>query len=206
MLHRKNILKLMAVPVIAPVLAMIAILSTAPAQKAVAEEVTYLLPAPPFLPAFGPWMLAQARGYYAAEGLNVKFQTARGGVDVAKQVGAGNAVIGGGIGDTPIIVRPNGIPVKAVAVLGGRSLMQLVTRADGPIKTLKDLKGKTITALSLQDTTYYALLGMLASAGLSKNDVKAQGAGPVGVWKLFLAGKADYFSKDSESTDAFDFR
>ena len=32
---------------------------------------------------------------------------------------------------------------------------------------------------------------MLASAGLSKNDVKAQGAGPVGVWKLFLAGKAD---------------
>ena len=160
-------------------------------QKATAEEVTYLLPAPPFLPAFGPWMLAQARGYYKAEGLKVKFQTARGGVDVAKQVGAGNAVIGGGIGDTSIIVRPNGIPVKAVAVLGGKSLMQLVTRADGPIKTLKDLKGKTITALSLQDTTYYGLLGMLASVGLTKNDVKAQGAGPVGVWKLFIAGKSD---------------
>ena len=160
-------------------------------QKAAAEEVTYLLPAPPFLPAFGPWMLAQARGYYKAEGLKVKFQTARGGVDVAKQVGAGNAVIGGGIGDTSIIVRPNGIPVKAVAVLGGKSLMQLVTRADGPIKTLKDLKGKTITALSLQDTTYYGLLGMLASVGLTKNDVKAQGAGPVGVWKLFIAGKSD---------------
>ena len=47
-------------------------------QKATAEEVTYLLPAPPFLPAFGPWMLAQARGYYKAEGLKVKFQTARG--------------------------------------------------------------------------------------------------------------------------------
>jgi ABC-type nitrate/sulfonate/bicarbonate transport system substrate-binding protein len=86
-------------------------------QKAQAEDVTYLLPAPPFLPAFAPWMLAKARGYYKDEGLNVKFQTARGGVDVAKQVGAGNAVIGGGLGDTPVIVRPNGIPVKAVAVL-----------------------------------------------------------------------------------------
>ena len=27
--------------------------------------------------------------------------------------------------------------------------------------------------------------------GLTKNDVKAQGAGPVGVWKLFIAGKSD---------------
>jgi NitT/TauT family transport system substrate-binding protein len=187
MLHQNKLLKLLAVPVLAVGI----LLASAPTQKALAEDVTYLLPAPAFLPAFGPWMLAKARGYYKAEGLNVKFQPARGGVDVAKQVGAGNAVIGGGIGDTPIIVRPNGIPVKAVAVLGGRSLMQLVTRNDRGIKTLKDLKGKTITALSLKDTTYYALLGMLASAGLTKNDVKAQGAGPVGVWKLFLAGKAD---------------
>jgi NitT/TauT family transport system substrate-binding protein len=160
-------------------------------QHAQAEDVTYLLPAPPFLPAFGPWMLAQAKGYYRAEGLNVTFQTARGGVDVAKQVGAGNAVIGGGIGDTPIIVRPNGIPVKAVAVLGAGSLAQLVVPADSGINGPGDLKGKTITALSLQDTTYYALLGMLASAGLTRHDVNAQGAGPAGVWKLFVAGKAD---------------
>ncbi|MBT7954335.1 MAG: ABC transporter substrate-binding protein [Rhodospirillaceae bacterium] len=187
MLHQNKLLKLLAVPV----LAVGTLIATAPAQTVAAKDITYLLPAPGFLPAFAPWMLALGNGYYKAEGLNVKFQTARGGVDVAKQVGAGNAVVGGGLGDTPIIVRPNGIPVKAVAVLGGRSLMQLVTRNDRGIKTLKDLKGKTITALSLQDTTYYALLGMLATAGLTKNDVKAQAAGPVGVWKLFLAGKAD---------------
>jgi len=162
-------------------------------QKAAmaAEDITYLLPAPAFLPAFGPWVLAKARGYYAAEGLNVTFQAARGGVDVAKQVGAGNAVVGGGIGDTPIIVRANGIPVKAVAVLGGHSLMQLVAHADRGINGPADLKGKTVTTLSYQDTTYYALLGMLAKVGLNKNDVNIQGAGPAGVWKLFLAGKAD---------------
>ena len=39
-----------------------------------------LLPAPGTLPAFGPWMLAQAKGYYKAEGLDVKFVAARGGV------------------------------------------------------------------------------------------------------------------------------
>ncbi len=155
------------------------------------EEVTYLLPAPTFLPAFGPWMLADARGYYAEEGLKVTFQSAKGGVDVAKQVGAGNADIGGGIGDTPIIVRANGIPVKAVAVLGGRALTQLVATEESGIKGPADLKGKVVTTLSYQDTTYYALLGALSTAGLTKNDVQIQAAGPAGVWKLFVAGEAD---------------
>ena len=81
------------------------------------EEVTFLLPAPEAQVAFAPWMLARSRGYYAAEGLKVTFQPGRGGVDVAKQVGAGNAAIGGAFGDTPIVVRAQGVPVKAVAVL-----------------------------------------------------------------------------------------
>jgi NitT/TauT family transport system substrate-binding protein len=156
-----------------------------------AEAVTYLLPAPVSLPAFGPFVVAQQRGYFKAEGLEVTFQTGKGGVDVAKQVGAGNAVIGGGIGDTSIIVRPNGVPVKAVAVLGGGALMQLVMDKDKGLKTVKDLKGKTITVLAYQDTTFFALLGMLASQGMTKNDVNAQAAGPVNVWKLFLSGQAE---------------
>ena len=92
--------------------------SQAQAPSANPQEITYLLPAPAILPAFGPWMLAQAKGYYAQEGLNVKFVSGRGGVDVAKQIGAGNAVSGGAIGDTPIFARGQGIPVKAVAVMG----------------------------------------------------------------------------------------
>ena len=155
------------------------------------QDVIYLLPAPATLPAFGPWMLAQQRGYFEAEGLKVTFQVARGGVDVAKMVGAGNATIGGAIGDTPIMVRANGIPVKAVAVLGGRSLMQLVINKDKGINTIADLRGKTITTLAFQDTTYFALLGMLSTVGLSKNDVNAQAVGPANIYKLFLAGQAD---------------
>ncbi|MBP6851955.1 MAG: ABC transporter substrate-binding protein [Rhodoferax sp.] len=159
-------------------------------QAQALQEITYLLPAPGTLPAFGPWMLAQAKGYYKAEGLDVKFVTARGGVDVAKQVGAGNAVIGGAIGDTPIIARAQGIPVKAVAVLGSGSLMQLVTHKDERIESPRELKGKTVTVLAYTDTTYYALLGMLSKVGLTKNDVTIQAAGPAGVWQQFAAKKA----------------
>jgi NitT/TauT family transport system substrate-binding protein len=152
--------------------------------------VTYLLPAPGTLPAFGPWMLAQAKGYYEKEGLKVSFVTARGGVDVAKQIGAGNAVIGGAIGDTPIIARAQGIPVKAVAVLGSGSLTQLVSHKDERIESPRELKGKTVTVLAYTDTTYYALLGMLSKVGLTKNDVTIQAAGPAGVWQQFAAKKA----------------
>jgi len=160
------------------------------AAHAQLQEITYLLPAPGTLPAFGPWMIAQAKGYYAKEGLNVKFVTGRGGVDVAKQIGAGNAVIGGAIGDTPIIARSQGIPVKAVAVLGAGSLTQLVTHKDEKIESPRELKGKTVTVLAYTDTTYYALLGMLSKVGLTKNDVNIQAAGPAGVWQQFAAKKA----------------
>lgn len=170
------------------------------AQAQALQEVTYLLPAPGTLPAFGPWMLAQAKGYYKAEGLEVKFVTGRGGVDVAKQVGAGNAVIGGAIGDTPIIARAQGIPVKAVAVLGSGSLMQLVSHKDLHIESPRELRGKTVTVLAYTDTTYYALLGMMSKVKLTKNDVNIQAAGPAGVWQQFAARKSDAMASTPDWT------
>lgn len=175
--------KLTLVAAMAPVLA-----------HAAPEEVTYLLPAPPNLPAFAPWVLAQHKGYYADENLKVTFIAAKGGVDVAKQIGAGNAIIGGAIGDTPIIVRANGIPVKAIAVLGAGSVTIVAANEAEQIKSLKDLKGKTVTVMSYTDTTYYALLGNLRTVGLGKTDVQIQAAGPAGVWQVFTAGKASAFA------------
>lgn len=160
------------------------------AAQAQVTDVTYLLPAPPNSPAFAPWIIAQQKGYYAAQNLNVTFISAKGGVDVAKQIGAGNAMLGGAIGDTPIVVRANGIPVRAVAVLGAGGVTMIATNQAANINSITDLKGKTMTVMSYSDTTYYALLASLRKAGLGKNDVNIQAAGPSGVWQLFAAGKA----------------
>lgn len=142
--------------------------------------------------AAGLWSLDVGAGQGLLRGRRpeVEFVTGRGGVDVAKQVGAGNAVIGGAIGDTPIIARAQGIPVKAVAVLGSGSLMQLVSHKDERIDSPRELRGKTVTVLAYTDTTYYALLGMMAKVGLTKNDVNIQAAGPAGVWQQFASKKA----------------
>ena len=166
-------------------------LLAAPAVRAQSlEKITYLFPAPPVLPAFGPIRLAQGKGYFREAGFDVEFAVGRGGVDVAKQVGAGNAPLGGIVADGPIMVRGNGVPVKIVCVFGGRGFMQLVVREDSGIEKPADLKGKTISTMSYQDTTFYALLGLMASAGLTQNDVDVQQVGPTGVWQFVAEGKA----------------
>ncbi len=163
--------------------------SQAHAAKPV-TEITYLLPAPAGVIAFAPFMLAQNKNYYADEGLSVKFVTAKGGADVGKQLGAGNAPLGGALGDTPMILRQNGIPVKGVALLGGQALHQIMMRADANIKSPADLKGKTFTVMAYQDTSFYATLAVLAQANLKRDDTDVQAAGPVGIWQLVASGKA----------------
>ena len=48
-------------------------LLTAPALAQGLEKVTYLFPAPPLLPAFGPIQLAKGKGYFTEAGLDVTF-------------------------------------------------------------------------------------------------------------------------------------
>jgi NitT/TauT family transport system substrate-binding protein len=174
-----------------PVLATAVCVGVLSGSAIAAEKITYLLPAPPSLPAFAPWVLAKHLGYYTEAGYDVEFVVARGGVDVAKQIGVGNAPIGGAIGDTPIIVRGNGVPVKAVGLMGGGAMTVIVGRKDRGIEKLEDLRGKKISVLAFQDTTYYALLGALASKGITKNDVNAQAVGPAAVASLVVAGTVD---------------
>jgi NitT/TauT family transport system substrate-binding protein len=173
--------------------ALLALCLTSPAMAdaPARQPVRILLPAPSQLPAFAPWMIARQLGAYADAGYDVEFITAQGGADVAKQVGVGNAPIGVALGDSPIIVRPNGIPVKAVAVMGGGSLAVIVARGDRGIQSLADLRGKKLSVMSFQESNYIAFLGALASKGIAKTDVSVQAVGPAGVVSLVLAGSVD---------------
>jgi NitT/TauT family transport system substrate-binding protein len=166
------------------------------------EAVTYLFPAPPFLPAFAPHQLAMRRGYYAAEGLNVTFQTGQGGANVATQVGAGNATLGGAVGETSLLVRANGVPVRAVALLGGRSLFHIATRRAAGITNVAALRGKKVGVIGFQDTGFYALLGVLAANGMRRSDLQIQAVGPAGVTQLMIAGSLDAIMAVPEWTDA----
>lgn len=170
------------------------VLAATPLAAAAQEQLTYLFPAPDFLPAFAPFQLAQGLGYFEEEGLEVEFRVGQGGADVARQVAVGNADLGGGIGDTPIIVRANGLNVRGVALLGGRGYTQLAWRVDSGITGPADLADRRIGVMSFQDTTYYNMLGVLASEGLSRSDADLQAVGPGGIIQLMISGDLDAVS------------
>jgi NitT/TauT family transport system substrate-binding protein len=174
------------------VAALVSTLSVATAQAQ--TKMTYLFPAPSTLPAFVPFQVARHKGYYVAEGLDVNWQVGKGGADVAKQVGVGNADLGGGIGDTAVIVRANGVEVRGVALLGGKTLTQIITRQDSGINSFADLKGKKVGVLAFQDTTFYNLLGVMKSAKLSRDDVNVQAVGPAGIVQLMISGDLNAIS------------
>lgn len=171
---------------------------------AAAEDVTYLFPAPSFLPAFMPFHIATKRGYYAANNVNVTFETGHGGADVAQQVGAGNAGLGGGLGETSMIVRPNGLPVRAVAQLGSHPLFKLVIRKESNVKGLADLRGKKLGVIGYQDTSYYTLLAVLAANHLTKSDLDIEAVGPAGVTQLMIAKSLDGIMATPEWADTIE--
>jgi NitT/TauT family transport system substrate-binding protein len=157
-----------------------------PISANAAEKVTLLFPSVLELPAFAAFQMAKYEGYYKDAGLDVEMLAGHGGVDAATQVGAGNVDMAEALGDAPIIVRSRGVPVRDVVVMGGGGLMTVAGRVDDGIKTLQDLKGKSMSVIAYQDTTYYTLLGVLGTVGLKKTDVDIQALGPTGVVQLFV--------------------
>jgi TRAP transporter TAXI family solute receptor len=71
----------------------------------------------------------------------------------------------------------------------------IFVKKDSPIKTIADLKGKRVTSdFSAQKTVQFNLLGMLASAGLTLDDVQQDPVPNVVRGATdFAAGKADAF-------------
>lgn len=158
------------------------------------QTLTYLFPAPDFLPAFAPFHLALGKGYYAEEGLDVTFRVGQGGADVATQVAVGNADMGGGMGDTSMIVRANGLEIRGVALLGGSGLTHLAWRDDRGITGPADLRGRSVGVISFQDTAYYNLLAVLADHGIERGDLDIQALGSGGLIQNMIAGSIDAMS------------
>ncbi|MFI4995294.1 MAG: ABC transporter substrate-binding protein, partial [Hyphomicrobiales bacterium] len=169
-----------------------------------AEKLTYLFPAPDFLPAFAPFHLARSRGYFGAACLDVEFRVGRGGADVAKQVALDNVELGGATVDTVMVVRANGLSVKAVCLLGNGALYQIVVRKDANVHSLADLKGKKVGVLGFQDNGFYNLQGALATVGLTRDDVSIEAVGPAGVVQLMVSGDLQAISAVPESTAAIE--
>ncbi len=149
-------------------LALLFLLAALPAQAA--DKLTVLLDWY-VNPDHGPLVIAKEKGFFAAEDLDVELVAPSDPNDPPKLVAAKQA-------DIAVTYQPQlhlqvaaGLPLVRFGTLIDTPLNTLLVLADGPVRTIEDLKGKRIgfSVAGFED----ALLGtMLAKHGLSKDDVE----------------------------------
>ena len=122
-------------------------------------------------PDHAPLIVAQEKGYFADAGLDVRLIP-------PADPSAPPRLVAAGQGDVAISYQPNlylqaeaNLPLVRFGTLIATPLNCLVVLAGGDIKTIADLKGKTI-GFSVGGFEDALLKEMLAGAGLSLSDVK----------------------------------
>jgi ABC-type nitrate/sulfonate/bicarbonate transport system substrate-binding protein len=114
--------------------------------------------------------IAEEKKLYEKEGLKIDLISVSSSADAIRQVTAGslNIMIGGGLVD-PIRAAAKGSAVAIARIEGQVPPYALMAKAS--IKSLGDLKGKTISVGGPQDITRIYVDRMLVSAGVKPNEV-----------------------------------
>jgi NitT/TauT family transport system substrate-binding protein len=122
---------------------------------------------------FAGFYVAVAKGYYKAEGIDLTINP--GGPNLLAEnlvaTGADTFGLSGGT-DSVFAARDKGLPIVCIGVSHQITPFIFVTRKDGPVKTLQDFKGKTVTTWFTGAN--HVLNGMLAKEGIKPEDVNIQ--------------------------------
>ena len=122
-------------------------------------------------PDHGPIVIAQEQGFFREAGLEVEIIAPADPSDPPKLVAAGKADLAVSYQPQLHLQIEQGLPLTRVGTLVASPLNCLLVMADGPIKTLADLKDKQI-GFSVAGVEEAMLAAMLTNHGVSINDVK----------------------------------
>ncbi|HAT87485.1 MAG TPA: ABC transporter ATP-binding protein [Rhizobiales bacterium] len=122
-------------------------------------------------PDHGPIIVAQEKGYFKEQGLEVEVIAPADPADPPKLAAAGKADLAVSYQPQLHLQVAEGLPLKRVGTLVGTPLNCLLVLKDGPIKKISDLKGKKV-GFSVAGVEEAVLGTMLASDGLKMTDVE----------------------------------
>src|SRR3954451_22577660 len=97
-------------------------------------------------PEHGGYYQALAKGYYAAEGLDVEILPGGPNAQVMATVATGRAYLGMTNGGDVIVAIARGVPIKMVGAEMQRDPQGILFHTEHPLKTLQDLQGRTLMA------------------------------------------------------------
>lgn len=124
-------------------------------------------------------------------GVDIKYVKVGGGGDMLRVL-AGKQVDFGGLGNPPTAIGiTRGLPIKGILVINMLDYVEaMVVRTSKSIKSLKDLKGKTV-AVPFGSTTHYLLLQALNDEGVDPSSMKILDLAPSDIAAAWLRGDLD---------------
>ncbi|MEC5404600.1 ABC transporter substrate-binding protein [Paraburkholderia sp. MPAMCS5] len=140
--------------------------------------------------AVAPFYLGKVKGYYDAEGIDLKLMEGHGSGPTVQAVATHNVDIGYADFSTMIKVAAMGAPVKAIGVLMQENPTSVVGLAEKNIKTPQDIKGKTV-AVAPGDASSQLWTMFMNKVGLKDSDFKTITGNPQTTINAVITGQAD---------------
>src|SRR5450830_1971730 len=150
----------------AALLALPALSQAAAPLKELRLDYAYYSPSSLVLKRFG-WLEEDL----GKNGTQVKWVFSAGSNRALEYLNASSLDIGSSAGLAALLSRANGNPIKAPYIFSRPEWTALAVRADSPIQSLKDLKGKKVAATKGTDPFLF-LLRALPTVGLKRSDVE----------------------------------
>ncbi len=132
-------------------------------------------------PAFMVPFVAQDLGYFKEKNLEVELTTYRGGGAVQEAMAAGELDMLSNSPPGAALAIKKGVKQKIVALTGGLTPAgwYIVVPKDSPLKTLADLKGKTIGVSAKASTTDFFAMWAAKKGGVTAQSIPLGGPGLV---------------------------
>ncbi|HXV80676.1 MAG TPA: ABC transporter substrate-binding protein [Candidatus Binatia bacterium] len=146
-----------------------------------------------------PWFVALEKGFYTKRGLTATIQAGSGSADTVRAIAAGVADFGFADISTAIVARSRGTPVRVVAQFGYVPTT-IVWREDTPIKTLKDLEGKS-WAISPGQAQWFLMPAYCRINKIDFKSIKIQETAPPLQPAALVAKRTDFIVMFRASND-----
>ena len=172
---------------------MAALAVTAPAEAQSLRDISFGLPVATINAGYCMFPAAARLGYFREEGLNVKINNISGSTTVVQTVVSGRLDIGAATPEPIIKAFSQGDDVLLVYNYIRKPTGSVAVKADSPIRTLADLRGKKLGAMSLASGNILLTNGLLSKVGIDgKKEVTYLSVG-VGAqaWQALNTGHVD---------------
>lgn len=127
------------------------------------------------LPAgdYAPLYIAQQEGYFEEEGLEVTIEIIAGGAVGVTQLVSGELEFTSATWGNTLLAVSQGLEIQVVREgtdANKEGINGLLVQADGPIQSVEDLRGQTVSVNTLASATEVQIRDCLASEGLEPGD------------------------------------